>query len=478
MIPTFSFQSSIEAVEGRQDRIQFILPLGELWGSTDAIDDFRSWLSATDAMLEGRTSETRCIFNRPNQRNTKRFPQTIRRRPHVINGETLPVPIFAGELRYSQYYRRERERITHTALTLVVNCNPTRFARFIMPNPQFGSDTVPLGIAAPECDDEFALDGKDNWILQGEQDAACSAREWPKHVLRYLESIETLVLAEIAWASYETNTEFHRTGEAMVERVPLKLATVETYWEFEHETPLALVSTLHDLLQDFSMQTTARQFPSRQAIAAEGHEGNALFATLKIRAGVTLKLYAKTNRRIRLEVEHDLQTNRRILADSHRLQDLPQLAQCLSILTDNAAAILNRAFSHIRRRVAVGFGAINEAHLLLRIGKLACNESIALVIVELLRSRGAVAPDNRAAPLRLSLIDLSRHGVLSFNRATGLYEPTELYRSAVRRLQNRQDPVTPAPRRRPNPPSSNAAAPTTPPLPTPRRRLHSFRPPP
>lgn len=475
MIPPFSFQSSIEAVEGRQDRIQFILPLGELWGSTDAIDDFRSWLSATDAMLEGSTNETRCIFNRPNQRNTQRFPQRIRRRPHFRNGEVLPFPIFAGELRYSRYYRRNREEITRTVLTLVVNCNPTRFARFTMPSPEFGSDTAPLGITAPECDSEFSLDGKDNWILRGEQDAACSAGEWPHHVLGYLESIRRLVLAEIQWAVYESGVEFYPNGEGSGERALLTLNKVETLWEFEHENPIALVATLHELLANFSIESTARQFASRQATSSDGHEGNAPFVTLKIRAGVTLKFYAKTNRRIRFEVEHDLLANRRILANSQRLQDLHQLSQCLPILADNAAATLNRAFAHMRRLVAVGLGEINEAHLLLRIARLACNESIALLIVELLRSRGAVAPDNSVAPLRLSLSDLSRNGVLSFNRATGLYEPTELYRSAVRRLQNRKDPVTPAPRRRPIPPPPNATA-TTPLLPTPRSRTRPPQP--
>ena len=477
MIPPFSFDSSIHATSGRQDRVQLTIPLGCLIGTTEQIDHVRSLLCPTEEMLAGRARTWGYVFTRPNQHNSHRFPLSVRSRSLEIDGHTVPSPLFAGELKFGGYYKQNRRLPTRAVLVLSLNCNPTRLARFKMPQWQNESTVEPLGTLPPTSPDEFSLDQNDNWILQGEQDEACPARRWMGYVRRYLSGILRLLEEEIQEASQRAPVEFER------QQGPFTLSKVETYWEFLSETPIPLVHQLGRLLTDFSAEETTSHFtlPTRWN-RQQGHERNAPFFTVKASAGVTLKLYAKTNQRIRFEVEHDLGRNDRMLGGTHEAQNMSGAIALLKRLQVDSAGVLARAMAHMQSRNPPALSAIDKTLLTVRVGRIVGNgrtgdaDGIAALIVETLASRGGICPDRQARPLVQALRRLSAEGILVFNQATGLYEPCTSYLHAVRQLQSSQRaPASPRRRRRipqateaiQTPPASSSA-PSPPPTPRPR----------
>ena len=445
MIPPFSYDTSIIAASGRHDRLQLHIPLGCLMGTTEQIDQVRSLLCPTDEMLAGSTRTWGYVFTRPNQHNTHRFPLFVRSRAIQSDNEIIPSPLFAGQLKFGGYYKQNRRLPTRATLVFSLNCNPTRFARFKMPQCQNDTAFEPLGTLAPESPEEFSLDQNDNWILR-EQDAACNQGRWLDYVGRYLNGILELVKDELQEASQRAPVEFQS------QRGQITLSKVESYWEYQSEKPIALVHELSRLLRDFSAEETTSHFtlPARWRQQV-GHCCNAPFFTVKARAGVTLKLYAKTNQRVRFEVEHDLKQNDRVLGGSHSAQNVTAAVRLFRLLRTDAASILNRAFDHLRSRERVAVSPINATLLAVRIGRIVSRgqgekmDSIAALIVELLASRGAISPDKQAKPLVQALRRLSADRILEFNRATGLYEPCHDYRFAVRELESRRQS---SPRRR------------------------------
>ena len=137
----------------------------------------------------------------------------------------------------------------------------------------------------------------------------------------------------------------------------------------------------------------------------------------------------------------------------------------MGAVLEHAAEVLNGAFAHIASRTLRGLSFINEAHLIARIGRVVTDTSLAVTIVEMLRSRGSIVPDNKARALVHALHCLRADGVLHFNPAIGAYEPTERYRHAANHLRNRRDPLLPVRWRKPPPlarPQPTQAPPETP----------------
>lgn len=190
---------------------------------------------------------------------------------------------------------------------------------------------------------EVVLDGEDNVLLGTAADRFARPEAWFTHVQRYWGAF----LAEIDGA-IRTAAE---AGGAVVEEVSqhLSLKAVESYWEFASDDPTGLVAGLEPILFQLGREATARTFdyPEGLRIAARHH--NAKSVLVRLRPGVSLRVYAKTTGRTRFEVVHELTKSASILRGGHQSSDWGMLPVWLQRLASRAADDLNSALEEIEK---------------------------------------------------------------------------------------------------------------------------------
>lgn len=435
MLPLFTFDTTVTADQGRQDHLDLTMNLGKLEGTTNQIDRFRKALCpvAEDGFPECLTSHG-WIFNRPRQRNTYRHEQEVRTRRARGDGSVASPPLFSGKLAYGSYYRRHMNDMTEASLILKLNCNPTRFARFSPPRPD-GAEPCndPFGEVAPVPDDgEVSTDGNDNWIPAGTHDAYYSPSHWRKNVRRYLLEIRRVVREDIRTANNLAETELlGRVGPLYT------LGRVETYWEFLSPNPMAVVRDIGRLMSGFCSGWSETKY-----------DGNKVAYRYRVHSGVELCVYAKTNRRIRVEVRHDLseKTPPTVARIASSFIGFYHIIEACRV---EACGVVNNMFAHLRSRGSIAKSQVNEALLMVRIGRIIKDDSLAVMIVETLRVRGGIAPDKKSAPLRKGLDRLQCGGVLQWDASSGLYVPTSDHAHAAMTLSSRRDSLSLYPKRHP-----------------------------
>ncbi|HWB06273.1 MAG TPA: hypothetical protein VG796_24835 [Verrucomicrobiales bacterium] len=229
------------------------------------------------------------------------------------------------------------------------------------------------------------------------------------------------------------------------------------------------------LLADFGTNQSGTEYRPPRSVR-ELVQGNCPSLSIEVKAGVFLRIYAKTNRRVRFEVSYDLTKNaaplKRALPDGATTQSRTagndaQLVTLLLMLRPNAARIVNRALAHMSGKNSLAPSHINETMLLLKIGRIVKNDAVAVPIAELLRTRGAIAPDGLPREMQNAIRRLKDEGILRFNADTSVYEPAGDYAHAVRILRDRRDSLltarqralpSPAAITSPGPASATAAA--------------------
>jgi len=227
------------------------------------------------------------------------------------------------------------------------------------------------------------------------------------------------------------------TQSVTVEQVPgacrFNLQEVETYWEFRADSPLQQISDLKAALQNFNeLDVATRHYKDAEL-------GNGVCITVPIRAGVDLKVYAKTNRRIRFEVVHDLKecsTPAHILGssrDPHTFSSLSGVYRKLGLLRQDAAEIMSTVFQHMRQQNTLPTTPKRALHLLYDILQAVADPEIARVLIWTLVSNQRVVS---MPPLTPYLKELKRRGILEIQprNQTRAYVVTPAYRFALEAL--------------------------------------------
>jgi len=104
------------------------------------------------------------------------------------------------------------------------------------------------------------------------------------------------------------------------------LRAVETYFEFQHDDPIHVVAGMEPLFRSLGTDSSTRVYANVLRHTDYQHHSSA--HTCRLVTGVSAKVYAKTTRRIRLEITHDLTSSRRV-ATSHVRTDLAGLVLLL-----------------------------------------------------------------------------------------------------------------------------------------------------
>ncbi len=128
-------------------------------------------------------------------------------------------------------------------------------------------------------------------------------------------------------------------------------------------------------------------------------ERDSFVITKRIRTGVKLKIYAKTNHRIRVEVVHDLtkaslrnQAVRRIAAAraGHTFATLRGVYNMLETLRDNAAKDVNDMFRHLKSQVSLPSTPLTAIDLLFDMVKVLLSRNDTRTLIDILVTKGSI----------------------------------------------------------------------------------------
>ncbi|MCC0048811.1 MAG: hypothetical protein H6882_06615 [Rhodobiaceae bacterium] len=234
-------------------------------------------------------------------------------------------------------------------LTSSVKCNPTRFVRNKVAlhgrMQGRGSTRVPLTLKDMfSCahdrfiEGELSQDGNDNVLLGSGWNSALNDAEYRLLMDRYLRFVAGLPEDLIEAARDEVTTGF--ASHALTYR----LDWVEVYWERASINPLFDVRQLSERLLAYGRSFQAFSYGSRETQQAQrtgrGRMRNAFYATLPIRNGVTLVVYAKTNFRIRFELRYDLKNCKELIERRTTTSSINAMLEWIDMLTDHAAEVM------------------------------------------------------------------------------------------------------------------------------------------
>lgn len=282
---------------------------------------------------------------------------------------------------------------------------------------------------------EAAYDGKDNWIPRLRRLFAFtnSARS-RLHLRRYFSAIQDEFQAEL-------NRLNNLTGLPLVEierRENATLLTVETYWEFASNDPIRDVLNLRKQFLSLTAGLRTIRFHPK---VDETVERNCVTLIADVGPGKQLRIYAKTNARVRVEVVHTLGRNKHQLAGGYTTESWDQLPQMIETLGEHAALTVNWAFEHFRNQMHVLPSTITADDLLLQIGVHSRDPSTAKMIKDALVHFDGIAAAGNSDRVARALQRLSKADLLEYRPDAGQggnYVIAAPYRAALEELRQRE----------------------------------------
>lgn len=432
-LPPFSFEAAVSADTARQDKVEIMADHGTSFDEAGEVALFLHYLGGPPSHSDEESAAFGRIFCRPRRQVPPFADQQIRRRS-VGRQPGIAAPLFSGLLRVIGSSAPWR-------VATLVSLNPTRFVRHqvgIYPTRMMqleGTSPTPCLFRADvpsQHEGEFALMDQDNWIPDNRRwERFASPRLWPRHLRYYVSGALGGITSDIQRAAVPVGVSIERAT-----RNWLNVLSVETYWEFAANDPTGAVRSLEPWLSTYaSAQLSSADYPVQSAENVE----NSRRISLQTRIGETLKIYAKTNRRIRFEVTHCLGGNSpfRLRAGGHTFSDVDALLGIFSQLAECAASRVNSVLHHFRCRASTP-----EAHkpVLWFVADVlaACDTpSAAREILQVLVNNGSIVVGAGSAfgiVHQANIARLARKGVLvSSNRR---YAVTAPYRRALEQMQS------------------------------------------
>lgn len=367
----------------------------------------------------------------------------------AIQPETTGTLLESGELAHDTPVYTDCAH-GHIDATLHLIANPTRYFRY-----QAGQPTQPFPDAMTErpgvptgLSPETAYDGNDNWIpFTNLHLTELQQTPWRRVLNRYINGIEAAFVSEFTRANDLINP---GVMIATVQKA-YNVQDVETYWEWTSPEPLKLVRDLMPLFMAYSDGLrTSRKYIS----AISGVEHDCPFIQTEISPGETLKIYAKTDRRIRFEVRHTFkgrkpfkfprmsdESGRISRSARHTFETLPATLNLFDNLRDRATEVVNDLLTHLdenHRFAPAGFAPYTA---LMNISTaLRDYPDEAQNILSILISNGAVAGGGENS--HKAAIEALKQAKILKTTGRGLYMPTPRYREAFRFMGNQLNPST------------------------------------
>lgn len=440
-LPPFTFTQEVTAESAKQDHLHVTLGNWVITGNTEDIDALRDRMASPPDYLRNHgtvefimTNWGR-LFSRPQEHGTSRFPLSVRREPLEICGQIIPPPIFSGKWTFGHYVR-EGTQSRPTITRLHLHLNPTRYVRYQssvpLPPETVDGPWPPAKLFASRSNGsagEIVLNNNDNWIPDSRRWAAFTTpMRWRRHLAAYFAAVTDVFESELERVTSMSNqASWNRAAES------LNLRSAETYWEFLAENPTGLVSSIKRFFDTF----TANERHTNSFQCNSSLDGNALSLQAEINPGRTIRIYAKTNRRLRIEVIHSFSGERCYsMEGGHTAALWSRLPQKLEWLAGDAAELVNRFLAHCRGRSAGVSTSIPAYQFLMEI----CQQSrrnfeIATTIAHLLINNETVSSEGCGEQMQRTLQRLSEAGVLEYSAQRKNYVVTAPRQAALAMLQ-------------------------------------------
>jgi len=435
LLPPFDFTQRVEPFRGLQDKVEMVFELGAVSGSQ--IPLFVHYLglppkTERDGSREGFGQ----VFNRQQGRGSRCKNMPVRKVAVTLDGERLPPPVFRGALQFwpssacvqilkaklslnpTTYLRRRG--FPHLSQLLVGNYI-RRFRRDLPVQP------------ANFRDREFPFAPRDNWLpnTRGWR-LATTEPAWERLLRSYVAGVHRAVESDIERTAGLTDVTI-----SPPDRNRFVVRRVETYWEFFSHDPLADIGRLAPLLKE-TFAAHSKDYPVDDDSRELKFTPTFAYST---RGGEWLKIYAKTNRRIRVEVTHFLSGEDRFQKISrYSFNEIDGVLDLFRTLAEHAAEQVNKFFSILERKT--DFRHHKSLMQLLSDIALACNGNAekAQMILNLLvfhtgidRGRGTTIP----AHLKGELQRLVQNGVLDSAKRFSISGPYSTSLEFLRELESK-----------------------------------------
>ncbi|MDR7092216.1 hypothetical protein [Cellvibrio fibrivorans] len=355
-------------------------------------------------------------------------------------GYKRDAPLFTGEL----VIKRKLNNLYR--LNLLVDINPTRFCVYqhtpIRTRASNGIRNLSPSIVLFATQDkirhgngedlEFTLDQSDNCLLTPSSKINASHPLYTDNLNRYLSSIVRYLEDEIL--------EFQQTGFALLGKEEhYSVRNIETYWDIPCPTPTITLRQLEPLIRTSTNKLDINEYLSNE-LAGSTFSINDLTPcyTCYFRNGESLKLYAKTNKKIRLEVKYNFMKDSTLRsAWGTTPTNINRLFEFINYCSDMSTSTANDLISCLARNDTTRLR--QEKSLVEFINSIYMNapKEHATSILRMLASTDGITSSKAPEHLKSSLDKLVEKGVLM--KQSGLstrYIPQPRYLAASRKLVN------------------------------------------
>ncbi|MBX3485792.1 hypothetical protein [Phenylobacterium sp.] len=427
LLPSYSPSSRVQSAEGKQDKV--VVELGRWYVHTTALDRFTDALAAVP-FIEGEGT----FLNRPRGGRTPDHRRVLHIRAGGRGrGRPVGAPLLSGQVQVRRSRGDDDFPGLHLAVTASIAINPTRFVTHQLSRPFVGralSEWPPLlrpSLAARRVPystpSEFILDNSDNVLLTSAAQSFGRSEAWPLHLECYWAAIFARLSSVVEQAADDAG------GVVGLYRADLNLREAETYWEFAADDPTTLVRDLERPLFEWARKPQARRFAYPVGLLTTALAHNSRQVSVQVRSGVRLRVYAKTTRRVRFEIIHDLQENSRPLG-RHTSNDVRDLLRWLPVLQEDAGSALNHVLDHVECLSVFPPGGFTAAAMVRQISE-ACGAD-ADAMLALLVGNGSLRVEAHD-PIRPNVLALVAVGLLE--RTGAAYTVRAPYRRAFAELR-------------------------------------------
>ncbi|MGB0786150.1 MAG: hypothetical protein ACPGRH_08345, partial [Alphaproteobacteria bacterium] len=334
-LPEIGPETQVDADHAKHDRIDIWIGRWTLCASSREVRRFGGRLcSATCGQrdVDGNISRQN-LFNSYQDRNGISVKFISRGMRSAPNGQPIP----QGTIHITPSKERPGYHNIHARLSI----NPTMMLNQVSVKDVVLNRDRPIGPSmfrqsapAPEYG-EYVLRTAENYIWSSRLLRAVEGPRWRQFVLDALTSVDRTI--NDALRATARNLEISRIYD-------YNLKTLETYWEFKHSEPVAFVRQIAPRF--ISAGKSGRLVPFQQTGVGEflpglEREPNSLALNIKLSETANLKVYAKTNRRLRVEVV------RKGVRMGHTAESIASIVSVMMEWTEEATVGLNQALESI-----------------------------------------------------------------------------------------------------------------------------------
>lgn len=428
-LPPFDFNATISPSEAWHDKIEWVMTPAYLMEDEDP-QAFLYHLSCPDGLTRSQESSPAFgwLFG-PSAGIRAGYSRSTRKSAFHWNNTRFTKPLLSGKVNL-----RNRQGTRHVEFNLQVN--PSRLVHHhpIRDNTRAEDwrHLYTLSATNPpkQFDGEFSLDGKDNWIPQSSAYRPNWRRPWSAGE-QCLRIIHEAIAAEVRRACEHSSTDARFIADG---RHSIRI--LETYWEFQHDDPTRLVSSLKPHLMKYSRKGFKTRHYQKRAATGEILDRNCLSIVVPLARGETLAVYAKTNQRVRFEIRQEFHLNAKCLGGSHTAANLDQLKELLTQARRHCAEQMNSIFPYLKSNATMDPEAASTAAFLCHLATALRNSKHFSNVLSILLTNGKL---ERVPGLEAEIRALRHAGIIEINgpRQNGSYAVSSKYRNALTKLQRK-----------------------------------------